>query len=211
MLIYVVDRGNPDWAVYTRPLIKAYAEKHGYDLIFADCGFRADRHPSWQKMRVFDFVDAPFVLLMDLDFCPLPWAPPIHEHLDFDKVNLAYNMRWNETEPDKHLRETREKRRGLPHGAMLYNMGLCGVPKKYAEDFKRLWERGEVVKLWWEQPEVNLWIQENKIPVQPINYRFNTITCQAIQPMPTWREKWFIHPAGHDHRTDFVKNLVSLL
>jgi hypothetical protein len=211
VLIYVVDTGKLPWADFTRRAIKDYAEKYHYDVMFTNAGAHPDRHPSWQKMRVFEYVQADGVLLMDLDIIPLPWAPPILGDLNPAEVNIGLNMRWEEEKQDPQDRLAREARRGVPPGTMVYNMGLSYWPRKYANVMRDLWSRGETVHLWWEQSEVNLWVRDSQVHVETIDRRYNAIPSQEVeQPPSDWRDKWFIHLAGMntEQRTKFCQNLA---
>ena len=203
MLIYVVNRGDLAYARHTKPLIRRYCRQHGYDLIFADCGHREDRAAAWQKMLVHEYVRASFVLVMDLDFIPLPWAPPIHKSLVTDSLNICRDT--NLTDEEQRAREIRK---GCPPFSMGYNTGLMGIPARLAPEFRRLYNEGETVGLWWEQPEVNLWIRDVRPPLYELDNKWNYV----ISPQPDgsyklpedWASKHFLHLAGCDSREKFA-------
>lgn len=78
-------------------------------------------HPSWYKLKAFDFIEDDFVLSWDLDLLPKKNAESILPFLNFSKINLALDTavilkNLNFLNEQKHFR---------------YNCGLMGIPKTY--------------------------------------------------------------------------------
>lgn len=81
-------------------------------------------HPSWLKMKCFDYVDDDFVLCWDLDLLPRKKCPSILDVLDQTKINVAPDTIFTLQDPDLN-----DLMPMVPF--FKYNCGLIGVPKSY--------------------------------------------------------------------------------
>ena len=65
-----------------------YFNKHKIDVFVLNKN-EYGVHPSWLKMKCFDYVDDEFVLCWDMDLLPRKNCPSIVDYLNFDKINLV--------------------------------------------------------------------------------------------------------------------------
>jgi hypothetical protein len=155
LVIYI---GEPDYAKYTLPFIKKYCNKYNYDLILHREETYKNIHPSWYKMKCHTLYNAGFILCCDLDIIPMPDAPPIHEHLNFNVINMCRDA-------DRRI----------------YNCGLIGIPRKLRhipelvyDIFVRPIQRDFPC---WEQFPFNRVINKKNIKVNKLDSKWNWITC----------------------------------
>jgi len=78
-------------------------------------------HPSWYKLKAFDYIDDDFVLSWDLDLLPKKNAESIIPFLNYNKINLAIDTavilkNLNFLNEQKYFR---------------YNCGLMGIPRSF--------------------------------------------------------------------------------
>jgi len=189
MLVYVVKVGEPDYARYTEPFLRAYCRRHDYPLVFGSMRWDASRHPSWEKLMVHRFVEAKFVLTMDLDLVPLPHAGPIADQLDFNSLNLV-SIRPTASS------QRRLAARGYDPDTMRWNMGLLGYPKHFATLLEGVYEQANLdQEVWWEQGAVNQALAQGHVPVHALPGEWNTWVRGNVDPART--DVQYVHFAGN--------------
>lgn len=111
---------------------------------FAKCGIEVfvldhndyNVHPSWLKMKCFDYVDDDFVLCWDLDLLPRKRCPSILNVLDFSKFNVVTDTMFELQDPGMASLLSI-----VP--SFRYNCGLIGVPKTHKDLLERTFNRYE--------------------------------------------------------------------
>lgn len=95
-----------------------YFKKHNISAFFLDKN-EYGVHPSWLKLKCFDYVQDDFILCWDMDLLPRKNTPNILKELNFSKINLVVDtIFYTKTKP--------------PHTSYhKYNCGLIGLPLKY--------------------------------------------------------------------------------
>jgi len=98
-----------------------YFNKYHFDVfVLRENKFKSFRvHPSWLKLKCFDYVDDDFVLCWDMDLLPKAKCPSILGALNFDKINLAVDSCLILKSKPPFIENFR------------YNCGLMGIPRKY--------------------------------------------------------------------------------
>lgn len=192
ILVYVVKIGSPPYASYTEPFIRQYCRRHGYPLLISPMRRDENRHPSWEKLLAFNYVDYDFVLLMDLDIVPVPNAPPIHPELAEDKLNLV------PLRPGPVARG-RLRRLGYPVEKMKWNTGLVGVPRSLSHVLEDVYDNYKLEKqVWMEQGPLNLSICDRDVAVNEIPGEWNHwVNVDLQEPVA---ESHFLHLAGNKWR-----------
>jgi hypothetical protein len=178
MTVFVVRVGKCKELDYCLEIIKNYLTKHNikyYVLTEKIDNF----HPSWFKLRAFEYVDDDFILCWDLDLLPKKNAPNILTNLDFNKINLAVDsaVMLNIKEAGKQLK---------------YNCGLIGIPKKYKDMFSKLYKHANNTAPF-EQNYINDIIRQQNIDIHEIDKRFNTLYYTCRENIKNLISSFFTH------------------
>ena len=101
-------------------VLKDYFKKYNIQTFTLDKN-EFDVHPSWLKLKCFDYVDDDFILCWDVDLLPKKKCPSITNDLNFDKINAVVDtiLHTNSTTPLFDASQFR------------FNCGLVGIPRKY--------------------------------------------------------------------------------
>lgn len=123
--------------------------------------------PQWNKSILFDiYDDVDFVIAQDLDIIPCNKRFNIVDFIDLNEINMAVDS----TVYGKKQYTTR-----FPY--FRYNAGLTCYPKRYQDDFRKIFNYGHNDPHGWEtgdQYYINEYIGENKLFVNEIPQIFNT-------------------------------------
>lgn len=185
LLVFVPLRGRLPYLSMTRPYIEAYCRKYGYELKMCDIG--DERHPSWMKMLVHHHFKADLILTMDADFMPLPSAPPIHEVLVLDKLNMRAN-------PMPRRLICLLNRLDYPYPKMRWNCGLMGLPVSFSGMLDLVYTGADLTReVFWEQGEMNLYLHDKEHLVNTLDSRWNVMPKTDGLDLST---AYFIHLAG---------------
>lgn len=191
--VFVVSVSTAPYQRYTLPLIEKYCDRCGYDLTVSRKTFDRKMSPSWNKLLPFRVVgEVPFVLVLDLDCVPMPYAPPVDGIFDRSVVNMAKQVL-------TRRRLNRMKRKGEKNlSRFRWNSGFVGLPITYKKEWENLYsQRREIdhLCLGYEQEHLNNLIEEKKIPVNQIEEKWNCLVGMRYKP-ETETKVNFAHFAG---------------
>lgn len=177
-------------------VLKDYFSKHQIEyFILKENKF--DVHPSWLKLKCFDYIEDDFVLCWDVDLLPRKDAPSIIHDLDLGKINLAIDS------------TVILKNQPLWIPEFKYNCGLIGIPKSYKKPFEEIFEaKGGVGWPSYEQYHVNQFLY----PFADVHELDKTWNCHWH--MPTIENQYIlsaksIHytgPMAFEHRDQLIRN-----
>lgn len=190
----VLKRGLCFWATHYEVAIEHYCEKYNHDVFF--CGIRGPRNAAWYKLKAFDYLSVDYLVIMDLDMFPMPWAPNLAEHLRRDSICMVRDAVLAKQEP--HIIE-HATNAGYKADEMIWNTGLIGIPRSMSWVLDSVWHNYDTEQeIWYEQSTFNELIAEASVPVHELDPKFNAL---AYLEKPTdlakyVRDNWFIHAAG---------------
>jgi hypothetical protein len=131
-----------------------------------------DLHPSWYKLKAFDYIDDDFILSWDLDLLPKKNAPNIIPLLSIDKINMVKDT-------SVLLNNTISKKEYFR-----YNCGLVGMPRKFkglydkifSQSINKLPSQNDTNPSPTEQDLINEELYKNNFEdVHEIDHKFNTL------------------------------------
>ena len=158
---FVIDIDHVPYSRWTLPFIRDYCDRCGYDLQILCCPPDPGTPASWFKLLAHRLFKSEMVVCADLDIIPMPWAPPIDQVLDPEKLNLCVDMAL--TRINKKYNED-----------FLYNCGLIGLPKKFAGFMESIYDQHHTTeRICWEQLFINDAIAAQNIPVNELHERWN--------------------------------------
>lgn len=148
MINFIVNLPTPGLApVYAqcRDILEHYFRRHHLPYFFLE-QHDYKVHPSWLKLKCFDYVKEDFVLCWDMDLLPWSWCPSIKDRLDFKKINLVADTMYLK-EPDHPLFKD------YPY--FRYNCGLMGLPRRYRPLLEEIFAKASPEHLAQEQFPMN--------------------------------------------------------
>jgi hypothetical protein len=123
-------------------------------------------HPSWLKLKCFDYVDDDFVLCWDTDLLPLKNTENINDKLNLSELNLVKDSSLYLNLPnDARVKEY-----------FTYNCGLIGIPKKFKFSLNEIFELSSTSQLpSYEQYPFNNYIKQNNVKINELDKEWNTL------------------------------------
>jgi len=120
-----------------------------------------DVHPSWLKLKCFDYIEDDFVLCWDMDLLPRRFSDSIEKYLNHNLINLVADS-------------------GAPisnYPYFKYNCGLMGIPKKYRSLLDRVFLQAKTsTEPAYEQFPLNKELKErNFLDIHELNPSWNCI------------------------------------
>lgn len=121
--------------------------------------------PSWYKLLCHKLCKSPFIVCCDLDIFIMPSAPPIHEVIQPDMINICKDG----SNPNSNLIKR------FPF--FKYNCGLIGIPKTSQNFMENIYRKNAMTGKWptWEQMYVNQALINKPINLLP--KRWNYMVC----------------------------------
>jgi hypothetical protein len=173
-LVLVFAVGDIDYKEHALPVLYDYFKRHSVRFeVVTRAWSDKPAHPSWYKTLAHSMYDEEFIIIWDLDLLPVTQQvkfPPF----DYDKFNIAVDtfVVYNP---------------GTANSAFGLNCGLMGIPKQYGLPLANLFELHwhSSVPLF-EQPHVNQWINDSKIPISTIPSRYNVLMPMLGQNPRPW-------------------------
>lgn len=154
-------------------------------------------HPSWYKLKAFDYIDDDFIVSWDIDLLPKKNAPNILPQLNFNKINLALDTG-----------VTLGKIEALKKFSYFkYNCGLMGIPKKYKTFCENIFKYssnkipvpGNINPFPNEQDIINKELSKNNYSdVHEIDTRFNTLYYTCKGNIKNLLNSFFIHYTAYN-------------
>lgn len=176
-----------------------YFNKHHIDF-FRLTKNKYSVHPSWLKLKCFDYVDDDFVLCWDLDLLPKKNTPSIVNDLDLDKINLVMDS----TLILKNQPKWTEK--------FKYNCGLIGIPNSYKKQMEEIFETYKDSD-WpsYEQYHVNKFLYQNNLAdVHELDKGWNCIWHSPAMKNQFILSAKAIHITGLNMESAVKKDLINL-
>jgi hypothetical protein len=166
LVVNVESAGLANYSKYSLPFIQKICEHNNVKLhvLYKDIPQNINKvHPSWLKLFCFDLIDDDFIISWDLDLVPTKLYK-FKEFFDLDKFNACYDPSFT-------------KQGFTFNGKFKYNCGLMGIPKKYSNDLKRIYEEKSKQTTYpsYEQYHINDWIFDNKIKVKTLDQNMNSM------------------------------------
>ena len=162
--VFVINIIQNDVVMHNRcqTILSDYFTKHKIKVRFLT---RNDYsvHPSWLKLKCFDYIEDDFVLCWDLDLLPKRNSPSIEPLLNINKINLALDScivnRVNTLQSNK------------------YNCGLIGIPKTYKPLIEQIFDStSDKMSAPWEQAPINEAVAKNNfIDVHELDENWNKL------------------------------------
>ncbi len=122
----------------------------------------------------------------DLDIFIVPDAPPIHEVIDQDKINVCLDGSYYEGKINL--------RHPLKHKVYKFNCGLIGFPKTKQSFMETIYKKSDITPdiFCWEQGCFNDVVDETQVNVLPIEW--NSMTCYIKRTQnPDYQRHYFKH------------------
>ena len=167
-LINIPSSENEDMYRMCQDILIDYFNKYNIK-VFTLTENKWNIHPSWLKMKCFDYINDDFVLCWDLDLLPKKNCPSIIPHLDFDKINMV-------EETGRILgQHSFTDGENLKLGQFKYNCGLIGIPLKYKNDIEYIFSTYKDSS-WpcWEQYHFNKHLSKNNFKdINELNKSWN--------------------------------------
>ena len=197
MTVLVINVGRTRYDKYSLPFIQKICDYNNVKLHILDKDIPQNTnkaHPSWLKLFCFDLINDDFIILWDLDLVPTKLYK-FKDFFDLDKINACYDCSFTQ--------------QGFTfNGKFKYNCGLMGIPKKYSNDLKRIYEEQskQITYPSHEQYHVNDWIFDNEIKVNKLDQNMNSM-FNGIESFPdsvlnrhyTWQIR------SPEHREDLIE------
>lgn len=200
MKVFLIDirtGANEEYEFYT-DILKDYFKKHKIEYFILKEN-KHKVHPSWLKLKCFDYIDDDFVLCWDVDLLPKQDTPSIVPALDLNKINLAVDTTLILKNQPKYIPEFK------------YNCGLFGIPRSYKDKMTEIFEANKESK-WpsWEQYHVNKFLAENNY--KDVHELDKTWNCQWH--LPTYPNQFIlsakaVHFTGPGLDRSFKRSLVK--
>lgn len=204
LTFYVVREGSCPWSGPYEAAIEEYCAKWGHNLFFSST---RDQHgPAWHKLKAFEYVSADYLVIMDLDMMPMPWAPNLADHLRYDCLSIVRDRECVRRSPATvQLAELH----GYNMDDIVWNTGLVGVPRGKAYFLQWVWDAYAVDReCWYEQALFNELLVKRGEMINELDTRFNA-TAHLDGPDDLTKymlDNWFIHAAGAD---DHIRRYIA--
>lgn len=202
MTVLVINVGNTEYGKYSLPLIEKLCNYNNVNLFVLDKNIPQNKynlHPSWLKLFCFDLIDDDFIISWDLDLVPTKLYN-FKTFFNDDEFNFCYDPSF-------------EKFNFTFNGKFKYNCGLMGIPKKYDNLLKTIYDtKGEKSTYpSYEQYHINDEIFDKKIPVNLLDYNLNTLfdgnenfNNDIFNVHYTWKIN------SNQHRIDLIKKHFTI-
>jgi len=189
--VFVVKVGNCEELNDCERVLKNYFKKYNLDSFFLTDKI-ANCHPSWYKLKAFDYVNDDFVLCWDLDLLPKKNADSIVPFLDYNKINLAIDT------------AVILKNLSFLNGQKYfkYNCGLMGIPRSFKSFCDEVFEysKNKILSLDFPNPSpteqyiINQKLYETYFKdVHEIESKFNTLYYTCKENIKNLLDAYFIH------------------
>ena len=195
MKVFVINMPSPDSVgVYKKGIevIADYCKRFGLDLFLLeknDFGV----HPSWLKLKCFDYTNDDFVLCWDADLLPKKNIPNIVNSLKLDKINAVIDTCYY-IRPSALL---------FPVATFRYNCGLVGFPRSYRGLMDKVFLEAKTSTLpSYEQYPLNFELAKNQWKdVHELDRSWNCIFHLPNLPTAFVTTAHMIHYTGIDNKT----------
>lgn len=157
-------------------------------------------HPSWLKLRAFDYVNDDFVLCWDSDLLPHRSTENILSKLDKNKINLVEDSSLT-------LNSVNDQR---VTSYFKYNCGLIGMPKQYKSFFEKIYSENITSDLpSYEQYHVNRSIKDLNIEVNVLPKEWNTLFHLPTEKNSFIQKSKLIHYTNSHIGQEYRKKLIE--
>ena len=157
-------------------------------------------HPSWLKLKAFDYVDDDFILCWDTDLLPHKTTENVYPLLDTNKLNLVEDS-------SIYLKTINDKR---VESYFKYNCGFIGIPNKYKNLLNEVFNESTSSDLpSYEQYHINKKIKENNINVHVLPKEWNTLFHLPSVENSFIQKSKLIHYTNSQINAEHRNNLIE--
>ncbi len=198
-----------DFAQYSHPTMKRYAEKVQADFVpitEAKICFEKSRHFNpllFEKYQLCDLLDDyDRILFLDTDILVTPHAPNVFDIVPEDKIGAVYEDFGSTTTHRRGLiRQVQGYLGELDWYTGFFNSGVMVVSQAHQEGF-RCYEQYGFMDGEYEQTNTNWYLRKIGGEIFELDYKFNFTGLMRVYYGPIHRDAYFIHYAGGGIVTD---------
>lgn len=213
LLFFIINVGDLQYAKYTLPSIEGYCKEYKYSLFILEKEINPKVPASWYKLLCHRICKSQFIICCDLDMFIVPSAPPIHEIIDINKINICKDVSFY------------NRKLNLKKHKFKFNCGLVGIPQAMHSIVEEIYDKNaeaDPQAHCWEQGYVNHSLAEGKMPVNIIPNVWNCMVCVIKRAQPiesrTHYFKHLTHGSVYNHKQrdiwaeahfEYYKNVIS--